>query len=112
MDKVETLSKESVGKHIFFAKPMMRDNDNYTEYGLRSNISLPQNPALTYFENNIYDMVRNIEFRNVRNDFQDGINETQRRHKRNTFLEKLICFCGQVNKPVRNVRHRLQQMFM
>ena len=38
----------------------MRDNDNYTNYGLRSNISPPQNPALTSFENDIYDMKHRV----------------------------------------------------
>ena len=41
----------------------MHDNDNYTNYDLRSNISPPQNPALSSFENDIYNMERNIEFR-------------------------------------------------
>ena len=51
---------------------MMRDNDNYTNYGLRSNVSPTQNSALTSFEN---DIVRNIEFRNVCNHFQDKLEE-------------------------------------
>ena len=44
-------------------------------YGLRSNTSSPQNSALTSFENDIYDMAKNIEFRNVCNDFQDKLKE-------------------------------------
>ena len=58
-----------------------RQRDNYTNYGLKSNISPFQNPALTSSENDVYDMVINIESRNVRNDFQDkfkeDINETR-----------------------------------
>ena len=54
---------------------MMRNNDSYTDYGMRSNISPPQNPVLTSFENDIYDMVRNIELRKVHNDFQDKLEE-------------------------------------
>ena len=53
----------------------MHDNDNYTNYVLRSNISPPQNAGLTSFENDIHDMVRNIGFRNVRSDFQDKLKE-------------------------------------
>ena len=53
----------------------MHYNDNYTNYGLRNNISPPQNPALTSVENNIYDMVKNIELRDVRRDFQDKLRE-------------------------------------
>ena len=59
----------------FFGNPKMCDNDNYTNYGLRMNVSPSQNPAFTSFENDIYDMVRNIEFMNVRNGFQDKLKE-------------------------------------
>ena len=48
----------------------MSDNDNYTNKAWKA-ITPSQNPAWTSLENNIYGMVRNIEFRNVRNDFQD-----------------------------------------
>ena len=75
MDKIEKFIKRICWKAHFFENPMMYDNDNYLNYGLRSNISSTQNPALTSFENDIYDMVRNIEFRNVRNDFQDKLKE-------------------------------------
>ena len=75
MDKVENFIKRIRWKAHFFDNPMMRDNDNYTSYGLRSNISPPQNQALTSFENDIYDVVKNIEFMKVRNDFQDKLKE-------------------------------------
>ena len=55
----------------FFRQPYDNNynyNDNYTNYGLRSNISPPQNPDLISFENDIYDMVRNIAFRKVCNE--------------------------------------------
>ena len=83
MDKVENFIKRIRWKAHFFDNPMIRDNDNYTNYGLRSDISPSQNPALTSFENDIYDMVRK-----VRNDFQDklkgGINEM--RSSKNLFV--------------------------
>ena len=47
MVKLKTLSKESVGKHI--DNPMMRDDNNYTNYGLRSNISPPSEPSFNIF---------------------------------------------------------------
>ena len=49
---------------------MMRDNDNNTNYGLSSKVTPPQNPDLTS-----HDMVRNIKFRNVCNDFQNILKE-------------------------------------
>ena len=71
MDKVENFVKKICWKvHFFFDNPMMRDNDNYTNYGLRSNVTPPQNPDLTS-----HDMVRNIKFRNVCNDFQNILKE-------------------------------------
>ena len=60
---------------IFFRQPYTHDKDDYVNFGLRSNISPTQNPALTSFENDIYDMVRNIEFIKVHNDFQDKLKE-------------------------------------
>ena len=72
MDKVENFIKRICWKAHFFYNPMMCDINNQTNYGLRSNTSPPQNPALTSFENDIYNMVRNIAFRNICNDFQDN----------------------------------------
>ena len=69
MDKVENFIKRFRWQAHFSNKFMMRDNDNYTNYGSRSNILPHQNSALASFENDIYNMVKNIEFRNVRNDF-------------------------------------------
>ena len=37
MDKVENFIKIIRWKTCFFEKPMMRNNDNYTNYDLRSN---------------------------------------------------------------------------
>ena len=59
----------------FLGNPMMRNNDNYTNFALISNISPTQNPALTSFENEIYSMVKNIEFMKDRYDFQDKFKE-------------------------------------
>ena len=75
MYKVENFIKRIRWKAHFLDNPMMHNNDNYTNYALRSNISPLQNQALTSFENDIYDMVRNIEFRNVCNNFQDKLEE-------------------------------------
>ena len=75
MVKVENFIKRIRWKAHFFDNPMMRNDDNYTNYGFRSNISPSQNPALTSFKADIYDMVRNIEFRKVRNDFQGKLKE-------------------------------------
>ena len=75
IDKVENFIKRIRWKAHFFDNPMMRNNDSHTNYCLRSNILPSQNPALTSFENDIYDILRSIEFRKVCNDFQDKLKE-------------------------------------
>ena len=77
----------------FFRQPYdARQQQLDSLYGLRSNISPPQNPALTSFENDIYEMVRNIEFRKVRNYFLDklkeDINETRSPENLFVFVDK------------------------
>ena len=90
VSQCENFIKESVGKNIF-VNPMMWDNDNYTNYGLRSYVSPPQNLAFTSFENDIYDKVRNIEFMNSRNDFQDKLKEDINKI---CSSKKLLAFAG------------------
>ena len=87
MGKFENFIKRICWKAHFFGNPMMRDN-NYTNYDLKRNVSPSQNTALTSFENDIYDMLRNTEFRNVRSDFQDRLREDINK----IFLQKLIFF--------------------
>ena len=67
---------------------MMRNNGNYTNFALISNISLTQNPALTSFENETYNMVKNIEFMKDRYDFQDKLKEdtNELRSSKNLFF--------------------------
>ena len=48
MDKIENFIKTIRWKAHFFDNPMIRNSANYTNYGLRSNISPLQNPALTF----------------------------------------------------------------
>ena len=84
----------------------MRDNGNYANYGLRSNVSPPQNPALTPFENDIYDVITNIEFRNVRNDFQgklkEGINEIRSFKNLFLFADKSTNLCEMSDRDLGN----------
>ena len=67
---------------------MMRNNGNYTNFALISNISLTKNPALTSFENETYNMVKNIEFMKDRYDFQDKLKEdtNELRSSKNLFV--------------------------
>ena len=58
---------------IFFEKPDQRNSNNSTNFGFKSNVTPPQNEKLTPFENGLYDMVRSIEFKSVRNNFQSTL---------------------------------------
>ena len=60
----------------FFDNHMMHDNGNYTSYSLRSNMSPRQNSTLPTSKIDIYNMVRNKEFRNVRKDLQENSKKT------------------------------------
>ena len=82
MDKVENFIKRIGWKvqSIFFENSVIYDNDNYTNYELRSRMSPLQNLALTLFENDVYTVVRNIEFKNVRN------NASEIRSSKNLFV--------------------------
>ena len=82
MDKVKNFIKRIGWKvqSIFFENSVICDNDNYTNYELRSRMSPLQNLALTLFENDVYTMIRNIEFKNVRN------NASEIRSSKNLFV--------------------------
>ena len=51
----------------------MYDSDSYTDYCLRSSIS--SESRLESYQSNIYDLVRNSNFRNVCNEFYDKCKE-------------------------------------
>ena len=44
-------------------------------FGFKSNVTSPQNKKFTPFEKGLYDMVRRIEFKSIRNDFQSTLRE-------------------------------------
>ena len=55
----------------------MYDSDNYTDYCLKSSIVyfIPSESRLESYQSNIYDLVRNSNFRNVCNEFYDKCKE-------------------------------------
>ena len=58
-------------------KPSNEDNEgmNNNNFGFKSRKCPPQNEDLNDFEADVYNMIKNIEFRNVRDDFQDQLQE-------------------------------------
>ena len=51
------------------------DSRQFDNFGFKTSAAPPQNEYLNAFENDIYEMIRNIEFINVRNEFQDKLKQ-------------------------------------
>ena len=64
IDQVENFIKRLRWKAFFFEHP-----DANEERSKKSNLTRPQNEHLTPFENDLYDLVCNIEFKTGQNDF-------------------------------------------
>ena len=69
------------------------DSDqNSKNYGFKSNLSPPPNDHLNEFENSMYDMIKNSDFRSVRNSFQyklkEDLKKVQSSSKIMVFAEK------------------------
>ena len=69
IDKIENFIKRLQWKAFFFENPDANE-EIFENFGFKSNLTLSQKEDLTPFENNLYDMVRNIEFKTGQNDFQ------------------------------------------
>ena len=71
VEKVESFIRRLRWKAYFFCKDAKRyDNASVNSFGFKSLATPPQNEHLKAFEDDIYEMIRKIEFTNVRNDFQ------------------------------------------
>ena len=65
-------------KAFFFEKNDRRNSDDSTNnnnFGFKSRKCPPQNEDLNNFEADVYNMIKNIEFRHVQDDFQDQLQE-------------------------------------
>ena len=64
-------------KAFFFDKDTDQDNESTdsNNYGFKSRKCPPQNEEMDKFQTDLLEMVRNIEFRNVKDKFQDKLNE-------------------------------------
>ena len=58
--------------HFFDNVNVKEDNENLS-FCLKSSATPPVNPHLADFENDLYELVKNIEFRKVKNDFLDKL---------------------------------------
>ena len=55
--------------HTYIDETTVKESE-LENFCFKSNITLPQNEHLTPFENDLYDMVRNLEFKTGQRDFQ------------------------------------------
>ena len=77
IEKVENVVKRMRWKAFFFDKDTDQDNESTdsNNYGFKSRKCPPQNEEMDKFQTDLLEMVRSIEFRNVKDKFQDKLNE-------------------------------------
>ena len=80
IEKTENLIKRMRWKAFFFERNKEKDKDNKDDnetnnYGFRSRKCPPHNDELDNFESDLYDMIKNIEFRNQHDEFQDKLRQ-------------------------------------
>ena len=73
IEKVESFITRLRWKAQFFDKK--EHSVNNTNFGFKSNFTPPQHELLSPFESDLYDMIRSINFKPVRNDFQKKLTE-------------------------------------
>ena len=96
IEKTESVIKRIRWKAFFFEQnkdknKTNRDSDNDdsnsaidNNFGFKSRKCPPQNEELNNFEADVYDMIKNIEFRQVRDDFQDQLQHDIRKINNST----------------------------
>ena len=77
IEKTENLIKRIRWKAFFYEKNTNSDENDYNEdnenYGFKSRKCPPQNDELCNFESDLYDMIKNIEFKRQHNEFQEKL---------------------------------------
>ena len=95
MEKVESLITRLRWKaHFFFDKK--EHSVNNMNFGFKSSFTLPQHELLSPFESDLYDMIRSINFKPVRNDFQKKLTEDINNIKSS---ENLLIFADKTANP-------------
>lgn len=65
-EKVESFIKRMRWKAYFYDNQTEDNGEMKSNFGFKSTTSPPQNQNLTAFENDLYEMLRKIEFRNTK----------------------------------------------
>ena len=75
VEKVESFVRRLRWKAYPFCKENRENNsDQCKNFGFKTVVTPPQNKDLNAFENDMYDMIRNVEFTNIRNEFLGHLN--------------------------------------
>ena len=95
MEKVEMIITRMRWKATHFNSNDSRDNikeENTEWYGLKSPYSPRQVKELIPFENDLVELIRNIKFRKIRNNFQEKLKQDikliKKSNKTMTFVDK------------------------
>ena len=84
--KLEIFIKRIRWKVPFIDKNSESNKQLNNKVGFKSVITLPKKEHLNTFENNLYDMVQNIEFKNLKSSFQDQLQNNAKRIKQDPKL--------------------------
>ena len=75
VEKVESFVRRLRWETYQFRKENRENNsDQFKSFGFKTVATPPQNEDLNAFENDMNDMIRNVEFTNIRNEFLDHLN--------------------------------------
>ena len=93
IEKTESVIKRMRWKAFFFEQNKDKNNTDHNNdddnidnnnFGFKSRKCPPQNEDLNNFETDVYEMIKNIEFRQIRDDFQDHLQQDIRKINNST----------------------------
>ena len=90
--KLESFIKALRWKVIFYEKLEIPSEAIVNNFGFKSVRTPPKNEHLNAFETDLYDMVRNIEFKRVNSEFQSNLSKDIKRITEDRLLFKYSCW--------------------
>ena len=87
ISKVDSFIHRIRWKAFFFDKNNEQsENNNYVNFRFASEKTPPQNPALTPFENDLYDLINNLSFTKHKSTFQKQLSKDAKEIRNSTSL--------------------------
>ena len=75
MEKIESVIKRMRWKAYFYLNKETQEKQQKNTFGLKSRHQPPQCNLLEGFEKDVFDIIKSIKFRKVRNKFQEELKE-------------------------------------